>query len=159
MSEDVFLYEKWTGQTHINFIRGLNGQWDIADKLIKRLDFNPTRKIKNLSAGNRQKLGIIMAFMFEPEILILDEPTKSLDPLLQNMVYDLIQKIADKKTAVFISSHNLAEVERICDRVGIIRQGRLVATESFSSLKEKKIYTVCAYFFGEFNKEDFVKKV
>jgi len=155
LSGDVNLYDKWTGQAHIDFIRKLNGKYDVADKLVKRFDFDPTRKTKELSSGNRQKLGIIMAFMFQPKVLICDEPTNALDPLLQNTVYELMEEATDKGTTIFMSSHNLDEVERICERVGVIREGKMIATESIVSLKEKKIYTVKAFFAGEFNEKDF----
>ena len=155
LSGDVHLYDKWTGQTHIDFIRKLNGKHDIANKLIKRFDFDPTRKTKELSSGNRQKLGIILALMFEPPVLIFDEPTNALDPLLQNTVYELMEEATDKGATIFMSSHNLAEVERICERVGVIREGKMMATEDITTLKEKKIYTVKAFFAGEFNEKDF----
>ncbi|MBU0670625.1 ABC transporter ATP-binding protein, partial [Patescibacteria group bacterium] len=155
LSGNVRLYDHWTGQMHIDFYRKLNGNHDIADKLIKDFDFDPSRKTHHLSSGNRQKLGLILALMFEPEVLIFDEPTNALDPLLQNYVYEILESATEKGTTVFMSSHNMAEVERICDRVGIIRNGKMAATESIMAMKEKKIYTVRVYFEEKFNKEDF----
>ncbi|MEW6407938.1 MAG: ABC transporter ATP-binding protein [Patescibacteria group bacterium] len=156
LSDNVYLYNKWTGKTHIDFVKHLNGKKDIADKLIKRLDFDPRPQVKKLSSGNRQKLGLILALMFEPELLIFNEPTASLDPLLQNTVYKLIKEATDRGTTVFMSSHNLAEVERVCSRVGIIKEGRMAAIENIASLKEKRIYTVRVYFADKFKKEEFL---
>lgn len=149
------LYNKWTGQEHIDFVRGLNGKNDIAEELAKRLDFNPKLKAKNLSSGNKQKLSVILALMFQPELLILDEPTLGLDPLLQNVIYELLEEATKRGATVFMSSHNLAEVDRICHRIGIIKQGKMVAIESIQSMKDKKMHEVYVRFAGHFNKNDF----
>lgn len=158
LSGNVHLYQKWTGMAHINFLRRINKKSDIANKLIEKFDFNPDVKTKNLSSGNRQKLGIIMAMMFEPEILIFDEPTNALDPLLQNEVYELIEEAAAGGTTIFMSSHNLAEVERVCDKVGIIKKGKMVAVENITTLKQKKIYSVSAAFENTYDIKDFKAK-
>lgn len=155
LSGHISLYGHWTGEMHIDFYRSLNGKKDIADELTKELDFDPSRKTKELSSGNRQKLGLILSLMFEPEILIFDEPTNALDPLLQNEVYEILERVTEKGTTIFMSSHNMAEVERICDRIGIIRKGKMAATESIVSMKEKKIYTVRVYFAEKFERKDF----
>ncbi len=146
LSGYVQLYPKWTGQTHIDFVKSLNGDHDIAETLIKRFDFDPTKKAKKLSSGNRQKLGIIMAFMTKPELLIMDEPTNALDPLLQNEVYEMLGEVTKNGATVFMSSHNLAEVDKICHRIGIIRKGKMAAMESINSLKSKRIYSITARF-------------
>lgn len=146
LSGYVQLYPKWTGQTHINFVKKLNGKSDISESLIKRFNFDPTIKAKKLSTGNRQKLGIIMAFMTKPELLIMDEPTNSLDPLLQNEVYEMLEEVTQQGATVFMSSHNLAEVDKVCHRVGIIRKGKMAAMESITSLKSKRIYTITSRF-------------
>lgn len=157
LSGDVKLYNKWTGLDHVNFIRKFNSKnGDIANELMRRLIFNPRVKAKQLSSGNYQKLGVIMAFMLKPEILILDEPTLALDPLLQNEIYEILNEATSRGATVFMSSHNLSEVERICTRVGIIKAGKMVATESIRSLKEKRMYTVSAFFADKFDKNIFV---
>ncbi|MFC1662997.1 ABC transporter ATP-binding protein [Patescibacteria group bacterium] len=156
LSGAVKLYGKWTGNDHIEFIRHLNGKDDNADELVKRLEFDTTRKAKHLSSGNRQKLGIIMALMTKPEVMVMDEPTNALDPLLQHEIYDLLKEMSSSGSTVFMSSHNLAEVEKVCTRVGIIREGKMVATESIQSLKEKRIFTVNVSFTDKFNKEDLI---
>jgi ABC-2 type transport system ATP-binding protein len=152
----VHLYDKWTGQDHIDFVGQLNGGHDVAVQLIKKFDFNPVVKAKNLSSGNRQKLGIILSFMTEPQLLILDEPTNALDPLLQNEVYELLKEVTKNGTTVFMSSHNLSEVDRICHRVGIIRQGKMVATESINSLKSKRMHIIHVSFSDHFTKQEFL---
>ncbi len=146
LSGYVRLYPKWTGQTHIDFVKSLNGDNDISKELIKRFDFDPTIKTKKLSSGNRQKLGIIMAFMTKPELLIMDEPTNALDPLLQNEVYEMLGEVTKHRSTVFMSSHNLAEVDKVCHRVGIIRKGKMAAMESINSLKAKRIYSITVRF-------------
>ena len=156
LSGNVRLYDKWTGQMHLDFLRKLNGhRQDFSAELIKRFDFNTSRKTKELSSGNRQKLGIIMAFMFRPQVLICDEPTNALDPLLQNEVYELLHEASRRETTVFMSSHNLAEVEKVCERVAVIKEGKMVATESIVSLKQKKIYSVHAHFAGDYDANEF----
>lgn len=155
LSGDVRLYDSWTGNDHINFVRAIRGESDGAEELIQKLDFNPRMPVHHLSSGNKQKLGLILALMSNPELVILDEPTMGLDPLLQNTIYEALGELQQKGTTVFMSSHNLAEVERICSRVAIIKQGKLVATESIQELKKKKIYTICAYFTEKFDPEVF----
>jgi len=156
LSGSVRLHGDWTGREHIDFVRKLNGKKDIAVDLASRLNFNSRIKAKKLSSGNRQKLGVIMAFMLEPEVLILDEPTITLDPLLQNVVYDLLREVTSNGATVFMSSHNLAEVERVCNRVGIIREGKMVSIESVKSLKEKQMYSVRVYFNEPIDKNVFI---
>ncbi|PIY95495.1 MAG: ABC transporter [Candidatus Kerfeldbacteria bacterium CG_4_10_14_0_8_um_filter_42_10] len=155
LSGYVSLYDKWTGQDHIDFVSSLNGAKDHSKELTERFDFDPTKKTKGLSSGNKQKLGLIMAFMFQPKILILDEPTIALDPLLQNTVYELLSELTNNGSTVFMSSHNLAEVDRTCSRVGIIKDGKIVAVQSIQALKEMRMYTVTAYFSDHFDKREF----
>lgn len=104
------------------------------EQLFQRLNFDPSRKMKTYSRGNKQKIGLIAAFMHQPELLILDEPTGGLDPLMQHVTSELVMEAkAQGRTTVF-SSHILPEVQAVCDRVGIIRHGKLVQTDSVSSL-------------------------
>ncbi len=102
--------------------------------LVERLDLDLTKKVSDLSTGNKRKLGLIQAFMHRPELLILDEPTVGLDPLVQHEFHHFIQEARDRGQTVFLSSHVLPEVQRVCDRVGFIREGELVAVEDVSSL-------------------------
>lgn len=139
LSGDVRLYDGWTGKDHIRFLESLRGQKSIAEKLITELNFNPQIKFKALSSGNKQKLGLILALMFKPELIIMDEPTLGLDPLLQNTIYELLIEAQKNGSTIFMSSHNLTEVEKLCHRVGIIKDGKLLTIESIGELKEKRM--------------------
>ena len=108
-------------------------------ELVKRLELDEKKKIEDLSLGNLKKLGIILAFMHEPEILILDEPTSGLDPIMQNVFYDLLREEKAKGNTIFYSTHILSEVSKICDRVGIIKDGKLVKVEKIEDLFEKSL--------------------
>ncbi len=108
------------------------------DELCQQLDLDPTRKIKHYSHGNRQKLGIVAAFMGRPDLLILDDPTIGLDPLVQKALLDLVRAARQEGRTVFFSSHNLAEVQAVCDRVGMIREGALIQTERVESLTKRQ---------------------
>jgi ABC-2 type transport system ATP-binding protein len=112
---------------------------DYREKLIERLELDPGKQIKSLSRGNKQKVGLVAAFMIQPDLLMMDEPTAGLDPFIQLEFEHLCEEARDEGRTVFISSHQLPEVEHLCDRVGIIREGRLLAVESISSLKERAL--------------------
>ncbi|TSC92557.1 MAG: antibiotic transport system ATP-binding protein, partial [Candidatus Berkelbacteria bacterium Licking1014_85] len=114
------LYSDWTGYDHVDFIAKLRGKDKIADILIKKLDYDPSRIVKHLSTGNRQKLSFILALINKPKLLILDEPTNGLDPLLQNKIYEILHDLQKEGTTILMSSHNLHEVEEICTRAAII---------------------------------------
>jgi ABC-2 type transport system ATP-binding protein len=146
LSPDVHLYPHWTGAQHIAFIAALRGSKGNADHLVKRFQFDVKAKTQALSSGNRQKLGLILAFMMDPKLLILDEPTAALDPLMQNRVYEELKAFQQDGGTVFISSHNLSEVERICGRVAIIRHGKLATIEDIGGLQQKRIHLVTARF-------------
>lgn len=149
------LYDYWSGQQHFQLYEAEFGRSKILPELIKRFGLNPKTTVHHLSSGNKQKVALILTFMTEPEIIILDEPTMGLDPILQNEVYDILNEFNQKGATIFMSSHNLPEVENICHRVGIIKEGKLVAMESIDNLTEKKIHIIRTYFNGKFNKKDF----
>lgn len=109
------------------------------EELLKRFNLETYKKIQALSHGNKQKLGIILAFMHDPNIIILDEPSSGLDPLLQQTLYDLILEEKKKGKTIFFSSHNLDEVQKICDRVAIISKGELISVENVSDLSKKVV--------------------
>jgi ABC-2 type transport system ATP-binding protein len=110
---------------------------DRIDELAQRLDLDLTRKMRTLSRGNRQKVGVIQAVMHEPELMVLDEPTSGLDPFLQHEFSAMIRAAASEGRTVFMSSHVMSEVQRSADRVGIIRGGRLSAVESVDDLRHR----------------------
>lgn len=110
-------------------------------ELLERFELNPKGKIKKMSKGMKQKLGIVAALMHDPQILILDEPTSGLDPLMQNLFIQLIAEEKARGKTILLSSHMFEEVERTCDRIGIIRQGRMVAIDSVDTLRSRHLRT------------------
>ncbi|MEU8231125.1 ABC transporter ATP-binding protein [Actinoplanes sp. NPDC048967] len=126
---------------------------ELADRLGLELD----RQIRGLSKGNRQKAGVIQAFMHSPELLVLDEPTSGLDPFLQQEFVRLVQEARREGATVFMSSHVMSEVQHTADRVGIIRDGRLVAVESVESLRAHALRSVTLTFDGAFDAADFAR--
>ena len=138
---EVEFYERMTGGDFLAYIGNLRGEGGAAAaaELSDRIDLDLSRRIGDLSKGNRQKLGLVQAFMHRPELVILDEPTSGLDPLVQQEVYRLIDEIRAEGVTIFFSSHVLSEVERVADRVGIIREGRLVEVEQLETLRQKAV--------------------
>jgi ABC-2 type transport system ATP-binding protein len=110
---------------------------DRIGPLAERLRLDLDRTIHELSHGNKQKIGLVQAFMHEPDLLVLDEPTQGLDPLVQQTFYELLDEVRARGGTVFLSSHILPEVERTCDRVGIIRDGALLSVDDIGDLKAK----------------------
>jgi len=113
------------------------------------------KKIKSYSHGMKQKLGIIQALQQDPELIIMDEPTEGLDPLNKVVLYDYLKMFKEQGKTIFFSSHDLSEVEKICDRVGLVRSGELIALEHISDLKKKMIRRMEIYFKGQYNPADF----
>ena len=136
------LNELWTGQEHLDYQEGLHGKSKVVSDLVKRFSFNAKPKVRNLSTGNRQKLGLILALMNEPELLILDEPTTGLDPILQEEFYKLVRRLSENGTTIFMSSHNLPEVEKVCSRVAMIKSGKLITLQKISEMEGKKIHSI-----------------
>ena len=127
--------------THLGRLRG-GVERRAIDELAARLELDLERRIGDLSKGNKQKVGLVAAFMHDPELLILDEPTSGLDPIRQEDVLDLVRERAAAGRTVFLSSHELDQVEHVAERVGIVREGRLVAVDSIAALKERAIRRV-----------------
>lgn len=131
LSGEIALWPKVTGHELFTYLAKLQ-QKDCRKytaELIKRFEAEPQKRIGDLSKGNRQKIGIIQALMHQPDVLVLDEPTSGLDPLMQEVFYDAIKEASARGAAVFVSSHNLAETQRMCRRVGIIKHGKLIREE------------------------------
>jgi len=140
---EVRLYDKETGHWHLDYVDGFRGEKGRLTKdLLARFDFDPSKRVKELSKGNKQKLALILGLAHDPELLILDEPTSGLDPLNQETVYEVIDERVAAGRTVFLSSHVLSEVERVCDRIGIIRSGHLVAEEGVQALLAKRLREV-----------------
>jgi ABC-2 type transport system ATP-binding protein len=134
---DLAMYGKLTGRAVLDYLARLRGGVDagVRDGLIARFDAVVDRPIRQLSTGNRQKLGLVQAFMHEPELLILDEPIAGLDPLVQRSFHSLLGEVRDQGRTVLLSSHTLSEVERVTDRLAILRQGKLVVVDSMENLR------------------------
>ncbi|MHB8958031.1 MAG: ABC transporter ATP-binding protein [Candidatus Limnocylindrales bacterium] len=141
---DLRLYDSLSGRELIEYFAALRGgvSQSRVHELAERLDCDLSREIRTLSSGNRQKVGLIQAFMSDPELLVLDEPTTGLDPLVQQTFYGLVAEARAAGRTVFLSSHVLPEVERVCDRVAILRAGRLVAVERIADLRARAVRTL-----------------
>ncbi|HSM01630.1 MAG TPA: ABC transporter ATP-binding protein [Acidimicrobiia bacterium] len=144
LPDELPLWDWMTPRQVLDHLSRLRGGVDTAyrDELIERFQVEADRKVADLSTGNKQKIGLVQAFMHRPELLILDEPTSGLDPLMQQVTYEMIDEAQRDGRTVFLSSHVLPEVERIAQRVGIIRKGRLVEVASVESLKERALRLV-----------------
>lgn len=138
------LSPRLTGRRALDWFARARGGVDprLRDQLIERFAVILDRQIHELSKGNRQKLGIVLAFMHRPELLVLDEPTSGLDPLMQNEFHRLLSETTADGRTVFLSSHELDEVQRVADRVAIIRAGRLVITDTVESLRRQAPQTI-----------------
>jgi len=137
---DVSLYENMHVHDLLSYIdRYRPGPDPLLGELLERLDLDVSKKVRSLSRGNRQKVAIVVAMMHDPDILILDEPTLGLDPLMQQVFYTILGEFKERGKTVFLSSHILSEVERACDRVGIVRLGRLVDVRGIEELRRNKL--------------------
>jgi beta-exotoxin I transport system ATP-binding protein len=145
---DLALYPRMTGQQHIAWYARARGLRDLslATELSERFGAVLDRPARELSKGNRQKVGLVLAFMHRPELLVLDEPTSGLDPLMRSEFARLAREVVAEGRTVFWSSHELDEVQRLADRVAIIKQGRLIATETVEGLRQSAPLTVHARF-------------
>jgi ABC-2 type transport system ATP-binding protein len=145
------LYDRLTGGQTLEYFGNLRGGVDKAyqAQLIERFDLDPSRRFREYSKGNKQKVGLVAALQNKPELLLLDEPTSGLDPLVQQTFFELLrERVADGGT-VFLSSHILSEVERSCDRVAIIREGRIVRLDRVDALRDLAHHQVELRFAGE----------
>jgi ABC-2 type transport system ATP-binding protein len=136
---DLRLDPRYTAADVLGFYGALRGGLDeaLVTELLDRFDLDPNRPVGQLSTGNRRKVGIVQAFAHRPELLILDEPTSGLDPLLQHEFQGVLRRAVGDGATVFLSSHVLPEVEVLADRVGIVRQGRLVAVAGIDELQAR----------------------
>jgi len=141
---DLRLYERLTPRELFRYFGALRKMQtlDEAERLSERLDLELDRPIAALSRGNRQKAGLVQAFMHAPELLVLDEPTSGLDPLVQRTFYELAREAVTSGRTVFLSSHVLSEVQHVADRVGVVREGRLVLVDSVESLRSRALTRV-----------------
>ena len=147
---ELALYGDLTGSQTLEYLGNLRGAPDHAYRaeLVGRFELDPSKKVKSMSRGNKQKVGLVAAFQDRPELLILDEPTSGLDPFVQLEFERLAREFRAEGRTLFVSSHLLPEVEHLCDRVGIVREGRLLALESIAALKERALQRLEIDFVG-----------
>ena len=141
LPSEIHLYEDYTVKEMLDYHQKFYN-FDISKRrheLLKRFDLNEAKKIEDLSLGNLKKLGIILAFMHNPQIVILDEPTSGLDPIMQQTFYELLKEEKNKGTTILYSTHILNEISKICDRVGIIKEGKLLKIETIEQLQNKNL--------------------
>lgn len=150
---ELALYERMTGEAFLRAFAELRGAgrrgsriWPRVSDLADRLSLDLSRRIHELSHGNKQKVGLVQAFMHGPDLLVLDEPTQGLDPLVQQTLYAMVEEERARGVAIFLSSHVMPEVERVCDRVGIIREGRLATVADIGELKAKALRRIEFHF-------------
>lgn len=148
LSGDVRLFDRMSGADHIAWFSRARGGHDeaLTRELVERLGVVTDRPIAELSKGNRQKVGLLLAFMHRPEVLILDEPTSGLDPLVQAEFEALVRETVAEGRSVLLSSHSLDEVQRLADRVAIIREGRLVVVDSVEHLRATAVRVITLRF-------------
>lgn len=137
---EIAFFENMTGIEFLTLVGDLRRMRETTrrDDLIDRFELDPSGKIKRMSKGMKQKLGVVTAFMHDPPVYILDEPTSGLDPFMQNVFMSLLRSEKERGKTVMMSSHIFEEVQRICDRAGIIKEGRLVTVEDVQSLNESR---------------------
>lgn len=149
LAGELAFIEDMTGRKFLEFMAQMKGIRDLSrmEELIELFELNPHGKMRKMSKGMKQKVGLVCAFMGNPKAVILDEPTSGLDPLMQNRFVELILEEKKKGTTILMSSHIFEEVEKTCDRTAIIRAGRIVTVEDMKSLSEKrkKIYTITLF--------------
>ena len=141
---ELALHPRLTGQQHVDFAAKVRGMQDrtFLDELVDRFQVDLERPTRTLSKGNRQKIGILLAVMHRPELVILDEPTSGLDPLMQDEFERLMRELVSIGATVFLSSHELDEVQRVATRVAIIKDGHLVVTDTVEALRRRAPRTI-----------------
>jgi len=139
LPSEIHLYENLTVKEMLDYHESFYKKniHKRRSELVKRLKLDESKRIEDLSLGNSKKLGIVLAFMHEPKLLILDEPTSGLDPIMQQTFYELLKEEKEKGTTIFYSTHILSEISKICDRVGIIKEGKLLKVETMEEMRNK----------------------
>lgn len=158
LSADSTLYPNWTAKQHIDFVEKIRGGASNAHELASQFELKLHSQYRHLSSGNKQKLALVLALMHDPKLLVLDEPTRGLDPLLQQELYDILLDFKKRGGSVFMSSHNLSEVQKVCDSVGIIRNGKLVASETMETLRRLNTHEINVQFASRVNVDEFKAK-
>lgn len=151
LSSDMAMYGKMTGHQFLDYMSELQPGDNRAYRreLTERLKPELHKKLGDLSRGNRQKVGLVQAFMHRPDVFIMDEPSSGLDPLMQEAFYDLLDESKRRGAAIFVSSHILSEVQKMCDRVGIIREGKLIVERDIAEMAKEAAHTFDITFSGK----------
>ena len=151
------LYPNLTGAQTLEYFANLRGKvdWQYVNSLAERLELDMRKKFRQYSRGNKQKVGIIQALMHKPSLLVLDEPTSGLDPLNQQEFYKMVREVQAEGRTVFFSSHIMSEVEKTCDRVAIIRDGRLVRVGDIAELTGLRVHNLELTFLGSVPASEF----
>ena len=156
---EITLYEELTGYEILNFFQGfLKSEAALRDQLLADFKLNQRdlkKKVRHYSQGMKQKILLVQAMQHNPDLLILDEPSEKLDPLMQNVFYNYIREFKDKGKTVFLSSHNLPEVEKVCDNIGIIKDGQLMVQDKIDILKKDLPRIIRLTFNEKVNPQDF----
>jgi len=141
LPSEIHLYDDFTVKEMLDYHESFykNDCHKRRKELVEKLKLDETKMVEELSLGNAKKLGIVLAFMHEPQLLILDEPTSGLDPIMQQVFYELLREERKKGTTIFYSTHILSEISKICDRIGIIKEGQLVAIETIEEMQKKNL--------------------
>jgi len=154
---EIGLYDRITGRELLDWFAKLRGGVDrrVAAALTERFAVELDRPVRTLSKGNKQKLALVQAFLHQPRLLLLDEPTAGLDPIVQHEFQQLVREVADQGVTVFLSSHVLDEVQHLCDRVAIIRDGTLVDVEAVAALRDRAVREVTIRLADDFQPTEF----
>ncbi len=141
LAGDIALYGDMNGQQILRYLTALGRKtdWELVTEYADLLQAQLDRPVSTLSKGNKQKIGLVQAFMHKPDLLVLDEPTSGLDPLMQQVFYEMVEEAKDAGRTVFISSHNLGEVQRLCDRAAFIREGKLIGVEKIGDAQSLRL--------------------
>lgn len=147
------MYEEMRGFEYLRFFGALRGyeKPPLRDRLIEIFGLDISKRIKSYSHGTKQKLAVVQAFMHDPELLILDEPTIGLDPLMQQHFYELLAEMKNRGKTIFLSSHILSEVEKVCDRAAILKNGKLVAIHEIADIKKFRLKSIQVTFKQDLN--------
>lgn len=156
---EISFFDDMTGTGFLKFLSEYRNidKGNRIQEMLDRFELDPKSKIKKMSKGTKQKLGIVAAFMHDPDILILDEPTSGLDPLMQTRFVELITEEKKKEKTILLSSHMFEEVERTCDRIGMIRNGKLCAVDSVETLRKRHMHTYTVRLDSPEQAENFAK--
>ncbi|WP_422485404.1 ABC transporter ATP-binding protein [Gudongella sp. DL1XJH-153] len=158
LSGEPSYYENMKAKEFLKYSAELYGKKDNSrlDELSERLQLDMSRKIEDLSMGNKKKVGIISALLHSPKLLILDEPTSGLDPLMQQIFFDILREENEKGTTILFSSHVLSEVQKLCDKVAIIKEGVIIDTQSITELRKNGYKKVSIFADSAISEEDFM---